>query len=189
MKKIAFALLALVFVSGTAFAAGSAGSGVSIDLSGNYASEPEGGFDGTFGPELGVNVDLSRLGMNVGTSKSVEVQGRASLSYYNWDQSFFGQDLEFRRIPLFVGGRVVALVSPQVKLYGQLGLEISFDKVDVFIPGLGSGSESDTHLGITPGVGVLFPISNQFYIGGNLNWHIIDHDYFTLGVTVGFNLP
>ena len=53
----------------------------------------------------------------------------------------------------------------------------------------GKVSESDTNLGITPGVGILFPISNQFYIGGNLNWHIISDDYFTLGVTIGFNLP
>jgi len=189
MKKVAFALLALVFVSGTAFAAGSAGSGVSFDLSGNYASEPASGFDGTFGLELGANVPFSRLGMDAGTSKGVELQGRASLSYYNWDQGFFGADLEYRRIPLFVGGRVVAPLSSQVKVYGQLGLELSFDKVDVFIPGLGSGSESDTNIGITPGVGILFPISNQFYLGGNLNWHIISDDYFTVGLTVGFNLP
>ena len=189
MKKVVLTLLALVLVSGTAFAAGSAGSGVSFDLSGNYASEPASGFDGTFGLELGANVPLSRLGMEVGTSKGVQLEGRASLSYYNWDENIFGADLEYRRLPLFVGGRVVAPVSSQIKVYGQLGLELSFDKVEVFIPGLGKGSESDTNLGITPGVGILFPISNQFYVGGNLNWHIISDDYFTLGVTVGFNLP
>ncbi len=113
MKKVVIMLLGLVLASGTAFAAGSAGSGVSIDLSGNYASEPESGFDGTFGPELGCNVDLSRT---FGVSKGLELQGRASLSYYNWDESIFGHDLEFRRIPLFLGGRILTSVSPQVKL-------------------------------------------------------------------------
>src|SRR5512135_2939012 len=108
MKKVALMLLGLVLVSGTALAAGNpAGSGVSVDLSGNYASEPTGNFDGTFGPELGVNADLSRIGLNVGASKTVEVQGRASLSYYNWDENNFGVDLEYRRIPLFVGARVL----------------------------------------------------------------------------------
>ncbi len=192
MKKIVVMLLALGLVSGTAFAAGTgnpAGSGMSVDLSGNYASEPASGFDGTFGPELGFNVDLNRIGLNVGASKNVEVLGRASLSYYNWDQSVFGQDLEFRRIPFFVGGRVATAVSPQIKLYGQLGLEISFDRVEHFNPVFGRISESDTNVGITPGVGVLFPISNQLYVGGNLNWHIIEDNYFTLGVTLGINLP
>ncbi len=192
MKKIVMMLLALGLVSGTAFAAGAgnpAGSGLSVDLSGNYASEPASGFDGTFGPELGVNVDLNRIGLNVGASKNVEVLGRASLSYYNWDQSVFGNDLEFRRIPFFVGGRVATSVSPQIKLYGQLGLEISFDKVEVVHPVFGKVSETDTRVGITPGVGILFPISNQLYVGGNLNWHIIDDNYFTLGVTLGLNLP
>jgi len=189
MKKVALMLLGLVLVSGTAFAAGgTTGSGVSVDLSGNYASEPASGFDGTFGPELGVNVDLNRLGLNVG-SKTVEVQGRASLSYYNWDQSIFGVELEYRRIPLFVGARVLTAASPQIKLYGQLGLELSFDKVEAFHPVFGKVSESDTNLGLVPGVGILFPISNQLYLGGNLNWHIVSDNYFTLGVTVGFNLP
>ncbi len=190
MKKVAIMFLALVLVSGTAFAAGSqAGSGASADLSLNYASEPASGFDGTFGLELGANVPLSRLGMNVSTSKGVELEGRASLSYYNWDETFFGQDLEYRRIPFFVGGRVLAPVSPQLKVYGQLGLELSFDKVEVFVPGLGRFSESDTNLGLAPGVGIIFPVSNQLYLGGNLSWHIISDNYFTLGVTVGFNLP
>lgn len=190
MKKVAIMLLALVLASGTAFAAGGqAGSGVSFDLSGNYASEPASGFDGTFGLELGANVDLNRLGTSISTSKGVELQGRASLSYYNWDESIFGQDLEYRRIPLFVGGRVLAPVSPQLKVYGQLGLEISFDEVEFFHPVFGRFSESDTNLGLTPGVGIIFPVSNQLYLGGNLSWHIISDNYFTLGVTVGFNLP
>ncbi len=192
MKKVVVMLLALGLLSGTAFAAGTgnpAGSGLSIDLSGNYASEPASGFDGTFGPELGVNVDLNRIGLNVGASKNVEVLGRASLSYYNWDENIFGVDLEYRRIPLFLGGRVATTVSPQVKLYGQLGLELSFDRAEAFHPVFGKVSESDTNIGITPGVGILIPISNQFYVGGNVSWHIIEDNYFTLGVTLGLNLP
>ncbi len=188
MKKVALMILGLVLVTGTAFAAGPAGGGVSLDLSGNYASEPTGNFGGTFGPEFGVNVDLNRLGLNVGQTKTVEFQGRASLSWYNWDETVGGVDLDYRRIPLFVGARVVSPVAPQFKVYGQLGLELSFDDLEFRTPG-GKASDSDVNLGLTPGVGILFPISNQLYIGGNLSWHIIDHDYFTLGVTVGLNLP
>lgn len=188
MKKVAIMLVALILASGTAFAAGGQAGSASIDLSGNFASEPASGFDDTFGLEIGANVPLSRLGMNVSTSKSTEVQGRVSLSYYNWDQSVFGNDLEYERIPFFVGGRVVSAVSPQFKVYGQLGLELSFDKVETFNPVFGKVSESDTNLGITPSVGILFPLSNQVFLGASLGWHIITDDYFTLGVTIGFNL-
>lgn len=182
MKKTAIMLLALVLVTGTAFAADGQGA-FSMDLSANYASEPEDGFDGTFGPEFGVNADLRSLGLDLGPSKSFDVQGRVSMSYYNFDGSDPGLD-EYRRIPFFLGGRILFPASPQVKLYGQLGIELSFDKVDTF-----RGSETDTNLGLVPGVGVVFPVSNQIYVGGNMNMHLITDSYFTLGVTVGFNLP
>ncbi len=184
MRKIAIMLLALVLVSGTAFAAGTrtGQSGFSADLSVNYATEPESGFDGTFGPEFGFNADLSRFGVELG-SKSFELQARASMSYYNFDGSDPGLD-EYRRIPFFAGGRILYPVSPQVKLYGQLGLELSFDKVKAF-----GHSETDTNVGLVPGVGVIFPISNQFYVGGNMNLHLITDAYFTIGATVGFNIP
>ncbi len=187
MKKVALMVLGLVLVTGTAFAAGPAGSGVSLDLSGNYASEPTGDFGGTLGPEFGVNVDLNRVGLDVGATRTVEFQGRASLSWYSWDESVAGVDLDYRRLPIFVGARVLSPVAPQFKVYGQLGLEVSFDRQDIRVPG-GKSTDTDTNLGVTPGVGILFPVSNQLYVGGNLSWHIIDHDYFTLGVTVGFNL-
>ncbi len=187
MKKVALIVLGLVLVSGTAFAAGPGGSGVSLDLSGNYASEPTGDFGGTLGPEFGVNINLNCVGLDVGATRTVEFQGRASLSWYSWDESIAGEDFDYRRIPIFVGARVLSPVAPQFKVYGQLGLELSFDRLEFPVPG-GRASDSDTHLGLTPGVGILFPVSNQLYVGGNLSWHIIDHDYFTLGVTVGFNL-
>lgn len=184
MKKIAIMLLGLALASGTALAqtTAPAGSGISVDLSGNYASEPDGGFGGTFGLELGGNLDLTR---SFDAPKSIEIQGRASLGYYNWDDDVAGVELEYRRIPLFIGGRVLTPVAPQLKLYGQLGLELSFDNKE----NLGAGSDSDTHLGLTPGVGLIVPLSNQFYVGADLGWHVIKDSYVTLGVTVGFNLP
>ncbi len=187
MKKAVFLLLMMVLAAGTASAAGTAGNAFSFDLSLNPASPPDSDFDWTFGPELGVNADLRRLGVDFG-SKSFDLQARASMSYYNFDGNAGGIDLEYRRIPFFAGGRILFPVSPQVKLYGQLGLEISFDKVE-FPFGGGKASETDTNFGVVPGVGVIFPVSNQFYLGGNFNVHLITDTYVTLGVTVGFNLP
>jgi len=76
-----------------------------------------------------------------------------------------------------------------VKLYGQLGLELSFDEKDVFNPVYGIQSDSELHVGLTPGIGLLFPITNSFYAAIGLDYHIIENDYATLGLTLGFNLP
>jgi hypothetical protein len=187
MKKIVSAVLFSVLVFANADVAGAAG-GNSIDLSGNWASEPSGGFDDTFGVGFGLNLDLKRLGVDV-NSKNTEVQGRISLSYYNWDQNAFGTTLDYQRIPLFLGARVLTPLSPQVKLYGQLGLELSFDDKDVFNSFYGKQSNSDLHVGLTPGIGLLFPINKNFYAAIGLDYHIIENDYATLGLTLGFNLP
>lgn len=183
MKKVAFIFLGLALVSGTALAqdAAPAGSGISVDLSVNYASEPRGGFDDTFGLAVGGNLDLTK---SFSAPQNIEIQGRASLGYYNWDDDVAGVELEYRRIPLFLGGRVLTPVAPQLKLYGQLGLEVSFDKREFL-----GGSDSDVHVGLTPSVGLIVPLTNQFYVGADLGWHIVKDDYVTLGVAVGFNLP
>jgi hypothetical protein len=188
MRKIAFVALFSVLVLVNAGVAGAAG-GTSIDLSGNWAFEPESGFDDTFGLEFGLNVDFKRFGWNVG-SKDTEFQGRVSLGFYEWDQSAPGTTLDYQRIPLFLGARVLTSLAPQVKLYGQLGLEFSFDDKDSYsgTPGL-KQSDSEVNVGLTPGIGLLFPISNSFYAAIRLDYHIISDDYATLGLTLGFNLP
>jgi len=187
MKKVAFVLVFTALVSAHAYAAGAPGE-ISFDLSGNWASEPSSGFDDTFGVELGANVDLKRLGMHI-DSKTFDVQGRVSLSYYNWDQSVPGNTLDYTRIPLFVGARALTSLSPQIKLYGQLGLELSFDDKDTMDYFFRKQSNSEVNFGITPGIGLLFPITNQVYAGIGLDYHIISDGYATLGLTLGFSLP
>ena len=188
MRKIVFAALFSVLVFANADVAGAAG-GIGVDLSGNWASEPSGGFDDTFGLELGMNVDFRKFGLNV-DSKNTEYQGRVSLGYYEWDQSQSGFNLDYQRVPLFLGARVLTSLAPQVKLYGQLGLEFSFDDKDSYtgIPGL-KQSDSEVNVGLTPGIGLLFPITNSFYAAVRFDYHIISDDYATLGLTLGFNLP
>lgn len=191
MKKASYALIALLILSGTALTAGAAttGSGVSLDATLNYADEPAGGFDAGWGLELGANIDLRKMGMQLSTSQGVDLLGRVSIGYYDWDDDFPLIDLSYRRIPLFVGARAVMSAAPQVKLYGQLGLEMSFDKAEFNVPGLGVVSDDDVNLGLTPGVGALFPLGDQFYLGVGFNYHIIDDSYWTFGLTAGINLP
>jgi len=186
MRKIVFAVLFSLLVFANADVAG-AGGGIGIDLSGNWATEPSSGFGDTFGLELGLNVDFKKLGLNV-DSKNMDFQGRISLGYYDWDKTQSGFNLDYQRVPLFLGARVVTSLAPQVKLYGQLGLEFSFDDKE-YLNASGKQSNSELNVGLTPGIGLLFPISNSFYAAIRLDYHIISDDYATLGLTLGFNLP
>jgi hypothetical protein len=186
MKKIAIAALFSVLVFASADVAGAAG-GIGVDLSGNWASEPSSGFDDTFGLELGMNVDFKKFGVNI-DSKNLDLLGRVSLGYYDWDKDAPGTTLDYQRIPLFLGARLQTSLAPQVKFYGQLGLEFSFDDKE-YVNAFGKQSDSELNVGLTPGIGLLFPISNTFYAAIRFDYHIISDDYATLGLTLGFNLP
>jgi len=185
MRKFVFVALFFVLAFANAGVAGAAG-GIGVDLSGNWASEPSGGFDDTFGLELGMNVDFRKFGLNV-DSKNMDFQGRVSLGYYDWDKTESGSNLDYQRVPLFLGARVLTSLAPQVKLYGQLGLEFSFDDKEYL--NAGKQSDSELNVGVTPGIGLLFPISNSFYAAIRFDYHIISDDYATLGLTLGFHLP
>ena len=187
MKK-AIVLVALfsAFVFANADVAGAAG-GIGIDLSGNWASEPSGGFGDTFGVELGVNVDFRKFGVNL-ESKNLDLLGRVSLGYYDWDKTQSGFNLDYQRVPLFLGARLQTSLAPQIKFYGQLGLEFSFDDKE-YVNAFGKQSDSELNVGVTPGIGLLFPITNTFYAAIRFDYHIISDDYATLGLTLGFNLP
>jgi hypothetical protein len=185
MKKIAIAALFSVLVFASADVAGAAG-GIGVDLSGNWASEPSSGFDDTFGVELGMNVDFKKFGVNI-DSKNLDLLGRVSLGYYDWDKSQSGFNLDYQRIPLFLGARLQTSLAPQVKFYGQLGLEFSFDDEETYNSFYGVQSDSDLNFGVTPGIGLLFPISDRFYAAIRFDYHIISDDYAVLGLTLGFN--
>lgn len=186
MKKIVIAALFSVLVFANADVAGAAG-GIGVDLSGNWASEPSSGFDDTFGLELGMNVDFKKFGVNL-ESKNLDLLGRVSLGYYDWDKTQSGFNLDYQRVPLFLGARLQTSLAPQIKFYGQLGLEFSFDDKE-YVNAFGKQSDSELNVGLTPGIGLLFPITNSFYAAVRFDYHIISDDYATLGLTLGFNLP
>ena len=191
MKKVMFMLLAFVLISGVAYAAEETGKGIGIDLSlkwgfGNKDIYPSSLFEGTAGPELGVNVDFKTMGINVGTYSGFKLQGRANISYYKWAGDFGNKD-EYRRIPLFVGIRgVVPLGTKYVALYGQVGPEVSFDHQEDYMGGTKVSDTNKVRVGITPGVGILFNIS-RISLGLGFNYHFIEDPFSTVGLTVGYN--
>ena len=191
MKKVMFMILACVFISGIAYAAEDAGKGVSIDFSvnwgfGNKDIYPSSLFRGTGGFELGANVDFKTLGIDVGSLKGIKLQGRASISYYDWKGDFGNKD-EYRRIPLFVGMRgAVPLFTKHVTVYGQIGPEVSFDHQEDYMGGRKVSDTDEVRVGITPGAGILFNIS-RVSLGLGFNYHFIKDPFSSFGLIIGYN--
>ncbi len=192
MKRVSvviIAVLMLALLGGNAFAA-KASSGAKTEVDGmlSIATDPAGGFGTTIGLGAGVGFDLSdRLHPSSG-----RIFGRVDINYFSWDQSFWGVDLNYTKIPVFVGGRYyIPSQGSNVDVFVEAGLEFSYDTVDVAVPnfffgGVMKASESELHIGVTPGVGIEVPVSKDgLFIGGDARWHMITDDYFTLSFVFG----
>ncbi len=180
MKRFVLIALAASVVFGmtaTAFAksARSSGSseGAEIDGSLVLATAPASGFDAGIGVTFGFGAMLPQINR--------DLQGRAEISYFSWSATQFGVDVSYTRIPFDVGGRFfLPAGSEQVKVFVQGMLELSFDKAEANIPGLGKTSASDTHLGIVPGAGIELKLSPGLSFVADARWHLITDDYFTV---------
>lgn len=185
MKKVLLLLLLLpLALPGTASAQGRMG----FDISGNYATEPKSGFGGEFGFEVGFNADFATLGVPITLGENIQSQARVSVGFYDFDRTVPIGTLDYERIPVFLGGRFIMPVSPPLNLYGDLGLELSFDK-EGRIVGPVIDTKRSLRVGVRPQVGVIYRITESVFLGANLGYHLIKDDYFTLGAMVGLNLP
>jgi hypothetical protein len=190
MYKGLLIFLLSVFSFGAAYAAEEAGNGISIDLSFSSAEGNEADYPSTLlgggGIDLGVNVGLKRLGLGAGTWKSIEFAGRASISYFDWNDGEHSDSYE--RIPLFIGIRsLMPIFTRHIMLMGQIGPELSMDRQEDYNAWGNLVSEHDSvRVGITPGVGLLFNMY-RMYLGVTYNYHIITDAYHNVGVTIGYN--
>lgn len=202
MKKVLVLCLSVFLLcAGSAFAAKKAtkaaggAPGLSIDVGGIVGTEPASGFGSALGFTLGASMDLSSVA-------NAPIEGRADLSYLSYKEEFtFGFvgasskiELKYRRIPIFVGGRYLLPLQSPAKVFVEGGIEVSFDKVESGVADPFTGraikvEASETNLGLTPGIGISYPVSPTVSIGGNARYHIISGSYFSLGAFVGFNIP
>jgi hypothetical protein len=127
-----------------------------------------------FGTEIGG-------GVGFGYEVVDNLQLRADISYYKWseDAVVLGQNAneELRNIPVFLGGRYLFPITPNFKLFGELGLSVNFLKIKASAYGpmiWFSASESETKLGGVPGVGGYFMMTPQLGLGIGLRYHFID---------------
>ena len=187
-RRTLFALLAIgIFaVAGTAGTAAAVGkTDITADASLLYATEPRGGYDSTVGIGAGVLIDLSNS-MKM-SQKDMKLGVRGDLAYFDWDGNFYGIKVSYTRLAFFGGPRLTfgKLGGGAVVPYVEGGLELTFDEVEVVVPGFGKQSASETSLGLAGGGGIDFILAPNLKLGVNGRLHIIDDDFLTLGVTLG----
>jgi opacity protein-like surface antigen len=191
MKKILLISLAVFLLGyGLAFAEEGKSSVFSLDGAIGLGTEPESGFGSAFAVRFGVSQDFLKVFKKAKRSKHTEnLQLRADLSYLKWEQDISGIDVSYRRIPIFFGGRYIfpTKLADAFSIYVEGGLEISLDKAEAVVPPTTSVSESETNIGITPGVGIMYPFNEKLSAGLDLRGHFISDNYWTWMLSLNYN--
>jgi len=186
MKKLFITLIICLIFEDVAFA-----EGVGIEVFGGFASEPRSDFDATFGGGVGVNIDfLKIIKVSSKAEKIVKnIKFRADLSRYRWQGDRDGFEIEYIRNPLFIGGRYYYGANPAVFLFGEAGVEISYDEREfVVCNGVCSvDDETKTRSGPAIGAGVRFGFTKSVYGSFFLRSHALKDDYITASFGIGFD--
>lgn len=176
------AILTALFMLGSLSTSYAKSGEMEVDVSGVYGSEPVSGFG--FG---------GTYGLNIGGGYEVvdNFQARVDMAFLSWSATYdYGWgiklDLAYKRTPITFSGRYYYPVQNNLLLYGQAGLEISLDTAEAAVAGI-KVSESATNLGITPGAGIIYKVTPQVGIFGDVKWHIITDSYFTLQAGLSYS--
>jgi len=195
LKRIVLlCVVPLLFCAGTALA-----KDISIDISGGKATGPEEQYGSAFGYGLGTSISLaSFLEMEQGTAfhhYGRNIAFRADIHSYRWDGTRLGVDVQYKRLPLFLGGRyyfpLPLLDWNGWKIYGEGGLEVSHDQHDSVIQSNPAVrlKDHDTNAGASFGAGMLFHLTETIYAGLGGRFHVIIDPYATAELVLGVYLP
>lgn len=190
MKRALFAVLLSLLLSGMSIA-----SGIGIDVSGDYASEPDNDFDSTVGLSMGINVDFESLIHVREGSKfrnySKNMKFRGDIGYFHWEDDVSGVDLDYTRIPMFIGMRYYYPVQKMnrrgLDIFGEGGGELSIDDEESYSTGRGKRSDDEITIGFALGGGIQYSFTDLLCAGAHLRYHAVSDDYFTLGAYIGLN--
>jgi opacity protein-like surface antigen len=155
------------------------GSMFEVDVSGLWSSAPTAGFSNSYSGSFG-------LGMMLNQAKTL--QGRIDYSPMQWDHDAVAGNLHYKRQSFIVSSRYyIPTYSEKINFFGQVGIEISSDRIDSFTPSFAVQTTSETNTGITPGLGIEFSLgpSLGFVISGR--YHIITDKYFDLMAGLAFH--
>jgi outer membrane protein W len=191
MKCIRLAIVCVILTIGMASTAFAEKGDTEIDFTGGFATAPYSDFDLGWGVNFGGGYEFFD-NFTPGISGDT-LQLRGDIGYYQWTANEFGVDVTSSRLPVTVSCRYYFPI-PQVKnlrVYGQAGLEVSFDDMEAtvpsFIPGVPAMkvSDSSTNVGVTPAVGVEYYLNRQFFLTASMKEHIISDPYFSMQGGIG----
>lgn len=183
MKNVfALAVLAGALMAGPAFAAS---SGVTLDGSLVFATEPAGGYDSTVGIGVGALVDMTPKMKT--SAKDLKVGLRGDMAYFDWDGDFYGVSVSYKRLMFFGGPRITYNPGGSSKIapYAEGGLELGYGDAEVYVPGFGTSSTTDLNLGLAGGGGVDFELAPNMKLGVSARLHLISDSFLTLAATFG----
>ncbi len=165
--------------------------GLTIDGAVTYATDPYSGSSTGFGSTVGYGIGVITPMRDI--SERASLAARFDLNYYKWSRSDRYLESSFERLPVFAGFRLYRKAGP-MRLYGEAGLELSFDTWEssytgplygTLSPGQKS-SYSDRYLGLAPGAGIEFSVGAHFLIGFLARYHLIENPYSTFGISIGY---
>jgi len=191
MKCIRLAMLCVLLTLGMTATAFAAKGDTEVDFTGGFATAPYGNYDLGWGVDFGVGYEFFD-NFTPGISGDT-LQLRGDIGYHTWSASEFGVDVTASRLPVTVSCRYYFPISQvkNLRVYGQAGLEVSFDDVEASMPGFFGGpalkvSDNSTNVGVTPGAGIEYMLSKQFFLTANIKEHIISDPYFSMQGGIGF---
>lgn len=189
MKCVKLVLVCVLLVLGMSATAFAAKGDKEIDFTLGFATSPYDGFDTGWGFTFGGGYEFFDDFTPQISGDTLQLRG--DIAYHMWSASEFGVDVDASRLPLTVSCRYYFPIKkvPNLRVFGQAGLEVSFDKVEASFPALGPGiktSASETHVGVTPGAGIEYTFNKRFFVLADLKEHLISDPYFTMQGGVGF---
>jgi opacity protein-like surface antigen len=196
MKCFRLAMISMLLVLGLAASAFAAKGDKEVDFSLGFATAPYGSYDTGWGLNFGGGYEF--LDSFTPSIAGDTLQLRGDVGYHSWSASQDGFDVSASRVPVTVSCRYYFPIKQvkNLRVFGQAGLEVSFDEVEASTPAVFFGgtlvvpsqkvSASETKVGVTPGVGVEYLLNKQIFVGAEMKEHIISDAYFTMQGSVGF---
>lgn len=146
--------------------------------------------------DAGVGIGTSSAGFGTGLGFTAgggyeilnNTQARGDFNFFHYSSS----GLSYNRIMFSASGRQYFPLQKKLKAYGQVGLLISIDKVDLpsftflGVP-VSGGSVSTTHVGINPAVGIQYEVTPKISVGAQATYYIITDSFLGLQATAAYH--
>ncbi|HEY6872134.1 MAG TPA: outer membrane beta-barrel protein [Geobacteraceae bacterium] len=192
MKCIRLVMLCVLLTVGMTATAFAAKGDKEVDFTLGFATAPYGSYDLGWGFDFGGGYEFFD-NFTPGISGDT-LQLRGDVGYHTWSASESGVDVTASRVPVTVSCRYYFPIRQvkNLRVFGQAGLEVSFDDVEASVPAIVPGgsalkvSASSTNVGVTPGAGVEYMLNRNFFLTANMKEHIISDSYFAMQAGIGF---